>query len=108
MSGIDSDLIRGHIDTIILKVLFEGDKYGIEICKEVEEKSGGTYELKQPTLYSCLKRLENQGLISSYWTDSDIGGKRHYYKLTEEGRVLGNLVFLEFINTDISEELGDE
>jgi len=86
MQGIDSDLIRGHIDTIILKTLFEGDKYGYEICKEVEEKSGGTYELKQPTLYSCLKRLENQGLISSYWTDSDIGGKRHYYKLTDQGK----------------------
>ncbi len=86
MQGIDSDLIRGHIDTIILKTLFEGDKYGYEICKDVEEKSGGTYELKQPTLYSCLKRLEGQGLISSYWTDSDIGGKRHYYKLTELGK----------------------
>jgi len=86
MSGVDSDLIRGHIDTIILKVLSEGDKYGYEICKDVEEKSGGTYELKQPTLYSCLKRLESQGLISSYWEDSDIGGKRHYYKLTEQGK----------------------
>ena len=85
-SGIDSDLIRGHIDTIILKALFEGDKYGYEICKEVEERSGGTYELKQPTLYSCLKRLESQKLISSYWTDSEIGGKRHYYKLTELGK----------------------
>jgi len=86
MSGVDSDLIRGHIDTIILKVLSEGNKYGYEICKDVEEKSGGTYELKQPTLYSCLKRLESQGLISSYWEDSDIGGKRHYYKLTKEGK----------------------
>lgn len=86
MSGVDSDLIRGHIDTIILKVLSEGDKYGYEICKDVEEKSGGTYELKQPTLYSCLKRLEGQGLISSYWEDSDIGGKRHYYKLTDAGK----------------------
>ena len=86
MQGIDSDLIRGHIDTIILKVLSDGDKYGFEICKEVEEKSGGHYELKQPTLYSCLKRLESQKLISSYWEDSDIGGKRHYYKLTELGK----------------------
>lgn len=84
--GIDSDLIRGHIDTIILKILFSGDKYGYEICKEVEERSNGTYELKQPTLYSCLKRLEDKGFISSYWEDSDIGGKRHYYKLTEEGK----------------------
>lgn len=84
--GIDSDLIRGHIDTIILKILFGGDKYGYEICKEVEERSNGTYELKQPTLYSCLKRLEDKGFISSYWEDSDIGGKRHYYKLTDSGR----------------------
>lgn len=84
--GIDSDLIRGHIDTIILKVLFEGDKYGYEICNDVAEKSGGSYEIKQPTLYSCLKRLESQGLISSYWVDSDIGGKRHYYKLTDAGK----------------------
>ena len=86
MSGIDSDLIRGHIDTIILKTLFDGDKYGYEILDEVSKKSDGAYELKQPTLYSCLKRLESQGLISSYWVDSEIGGKRHYYCLTEQGK----------------------
>ncbi len=45
MPGIDSDLIRGHIDTIILNILGEGDKYGYEICKEVEVKSNGAYEL---------------------------------------------------------------
>ena len=86
MAGIDSDLIRGHIDTIILKSLYHGDKYGLEIIQEIEEKSNGSYELKQPTLYSCLKRLEGQGLISSYWEDSEIGGKRHYYKLTDLGK----------------------
>ena len=86
MSNIDSDLIRGNIDTIILKTMLDGDKYGLDIIKEVEARSNGTYALKQPTLYSCLKRLENQELISSYWLDSDIGGKRHYYKLTEKGR----------------------
>ena len=85
MKNIDSDLIRGNIDTIILKTMIDGDKYGLDIIKEVDERSNGTYELKQPTLYSCLKRLENQGLISSYWLDSEIGGRRHYYKLTEAG-----------------------
>ena len=84
--SIDSDLIRGHVDTIILRTLASGDKYGYEIIDEITAKSDGTYELKQPTLYSCLKRLENQGFISSYWLNSDIGGKRHYYKLTEKGR----------------------
>lgn len=86
MPNIDSDLIRGNIDTIILKTMVDGDKYGLDIIKEVESRSNGTYELKQPTLYSCLKRLENQELISSYWLDSDIGGRRHYYKLTDKGR----------------------
>lgn len=86
MQNIDSDLIRGNIDTIILKTMLNEDKYGLDIIKEVSDKSSGTYELKQPTLYSCLKRLENQELISSYWVDSEIGGKRHYYKLTDKGR----------------------
>lgn len=86
MQNIDSDLIRGNIDTIILKTMLNEDKYGLDIIKEVEQRSSGTYELKQPTLYSCLKRLENQELISSYWVNSDIGGKRHYYKLTDKGR----------------------
>ena len=90
MRNIDSDLIRGNIDTIILKTMLEEDKYGLDIIKEVEQRSSGTYELKQPTLYSCLKRLENQELITSYWLDSDIGGRRHYYKLTEKGREFYN------------------
>lgn len=84
--SIDSDVIRGHVDTIILKTLITGDKYGYEIIKEIEQKSKGTYELKQPTLYSCLKRLESQGLISGFTKNSDIGGKRRYYKLTKKGR----------------------
>lgn len=84
---INSDLIRGNINTIILKALFEGDRYGYDIIKEIEEKSHGQYILKQPTLYSCLKRLENQGFIEAYWGEqSSNGGRRKYYKLTDSGR----------------------
>ena len=46
MKNIDSDLIRGNIDTIILKTMLEEDKYGLDIIKEVEQRSNGTYELK--------------------------------------------------------------
>ena len=83
---INSDLIRGNINTIILKALFEGDRYGYDIIKEIEQKSGGQYVLKQPTLYSCLKRLEVQGFIRSYWGAKSIGGRRKYYTLTDMGR----------------------
>jgi len=85
---INSDLIRGNINTIILKALYEGDRYGFDIVKEIEQKSSGQYVLKQPTLYSCLKRLENQGLIRSYWGAKSIGGRRKYYTLTDSGREL--------------------
>ena len=54
---ISSDLIRGHINTIILRSLYDGDKYGYDIINEIEKKSGGLYTLKQPTLYSALKRV---------------------------------------------------
>ena len=81
-----NDFFKGPIPTIILNVLSSGDKYGYEIIKEAEEKSNGKIIIKQPSLYSCLKRLESQKLISSYWMDSDIGGKRHYYRISDMGK----------------------
>ena len=37
---ISSDLIRGHIDTIILHTLIESDKFAQQISDAVEYKSG--------------------------------------------------------------------
>lgn len=88
ISSVNSDLIRGNVTTIILGCLCESDKYGYEIMKEIEDKSNSQYALKQATLYNQLKRLEKQGLVSSYDGNPDDtgGGKRRYYSLTSEGR----------------------
>ena len=88
ISSVNSDLIRGNATTIILGCLLSADKYGYEILKEIEDKSNSQYVLKQATLYNQLKRLEKQGLVSSYDGDPDDtgGGKRRYYTLTKEGR----------------------
>lgn len=85
-SNVNIDLIRGHVDTIILKSLYYEDKYGYEILNEIKEKSKGMYTLKQPTLYSCLKRLEKQGYIRSYKGDTSNGAQRVYYSLQPAGR----------------------
>lgn len=85
-SAISSDLIRGHINTIILRTLWNGDKYGYEIISEIEKKSHGQYSIKQPTLYSALKRLESQGFVKAYWGGSSGGGRRRYFQLTDQGR----------------------
>ena len=88
ISSVNSDLIRGNVTTIILGSLWSQDRYGYDILKEIETRSEGQYKLKQPTLYNQLKRLEKQGLISSYDGDPDDtgGGRRRYYALTAEGR----------------------
>lgn len=76
---------RGSVNNIILETLTTGDKYGYEIIKEVEEKTNGKIKLKQPSLYSSLNRFEDKEFVTSYWEDSEIGGKRHYYSITSKG-----------------------
>lgn len=83
--SIGADLIRGHTDTIILALLREKDSYGYEINKTIAETSGGRYELKEATLYTAFKRLEDAGLISSYWGDQSTGARRKYYTITPLG-----------------------
>lgn len=89
MAGKDaeSDLIRGNIDSIILRVLAAGDNYGYEILKSISLKSKGSYEMKEPSLYTCLKRLEKQGFIKGYWGNETQGARRKYYRITESGRI---------------------
>lgn len=81
----------------ILKSLENGEKYGYEIIELVNKLSYNKLEIKQATLYASLKRLEQKKLINSYWKDSDIGGKRHYYFITDAGRK-----FLSDSNYDFS------
>ncbi len=83
---ISSDLLRGHTDTIILRLLIGGDKYGYEISKLIQANSKGEYELKEATMYSSLKRLEGDGCITSYWGDETQGGRRKYYRITKKGK----------------------
>ena len=84
--SITSDLIRGHTDTIILAQLYLGDSYGYEINKAIQLKTNGRYELKEATLYTAFRRLEEAGYINSYWGDETTGARRRYYKITDVGK----------------------
>jgi len=84
--SITSDLLRGHTDTIILTHLLHRDSYGYEINKSIQEKTANRYELKEATLYSAFRRLEEAGMIASYWGDETTGARRRYYSVTALGR----------------------
>jgi DNA-binding PadR family transcriptional regulator len=83
---LSSDLLRGHTDTIVLRILKRGDAYGFEIYNRILERTGEQYELKETTLYSSYKRLEAEGCITSYWGDETLGARRKYYRITDKGR----------------------
>ncbi|MGG0589747.1 PadR family transcriptional regulator [Priestia megaterium] len=83
---ISREILKGHIDTLILSLLHQRDMYGYELAKIVREKSEEQFELKEGTLYLSLKRLEKNNWISSYWGgEQGPGGRRKYYKVTSLG-----------------------
>ena len=84
--SFSSDLIRGSTETVILAILLDGDNYGYAINRRIFEVSGGRYELKEATLYTAFRRLEDGGYIRSYWGDEQSGARRRYYAVTAEGK----------------------
>ena len=84
--SIAGDLIRGHTEAIILARLLRGDSYGYEINKAILSLSGGKFELKEATLYTAFRRLEENGCITSYWGGGGTGARRRYYTITAAGR----------------------
>ena len=83
---IAADLLRGHTDTIILAQLSHGDSYGYSINRVIQQITEGRYELKEATLYTAFRRLEQSGFITSYWGDENTGARRRYYSVTAAGR----------------------
>ncbi len=90
MAKLTSDLIRGHTDTMVLKLLQERDMYGYELVKEIFQRSNKEYELKEVTLYASLRRLVSEKCVESYWGDETRGGRRKYYSVTKVGVELYN------------------
>lgn len=78
---------KGQLSFLILNCLLERDFYGLDFISEIYKKSNGRIELKKPSVYSNLNRMERQGYVSSYLKNSDLGPNRKYYSITEKGRI---------------------
>lgn len=83
----DSKLLKGTLQTIILKLLSGTDRtYGYEITQQVKQLTEGEFVLTEGALYPALHKLEAEGLLA---TESEIvdGRARKYYSLTAKGKV---------------------
>jgi len=82
---ISSDVLRGHLETIILQLIIEKDRYGYQIASEIKQRSSGSFSMKEATLYAMVQRLERNELITSYIGTKSHGRQRRYYRITTLG-----------------------
>ena len=65
-------------------MLAAGPAHGYAIISALRDRSGGTFDLPEGTVYPALHRLEDAGLLASSWADAD-GRRRRVYGLTDKG-----------------------
>jgi PadR family transcriptional regulator PadR len=80
-----NDLLRGHLDRLLLAVLAEAPGHGYELARRLAARSGGELGVPEGSLYPALHRLEHGGLVGSRW-HRDGGRRRRVYSLTASGR----------------------
>jgi PadR family transcriptional regulator, regulatory protein PadR len=83
---MDSRLLWGTVDMLILDVLSRGPSYGYQIAQTVLAQSKGYFDLKEGSLYPALHRLERGKLLKANWVDTDEGRRRKFYRLTPAGQ----------------------
>jgi transcriptional regulator len=83
--SIDTAVIRGTLDLLILRVLTLEPMHGWGISERIQSLSREALRAQQGSLYASLHRLTREGWIRSYWQDTDSGRRARYYALTRAG-----------------------
>jgi PadR family transcriptional regulator PadR len=80
------ELLQGTLDMLILKAASLGPLHGYGVLVRIQQISKERLEIQQGSLYPALYRLEQRGLITSEWGESENRRKAKYYRLTAAGR----------------------
>ncbi len=81
---MDRERLKGNLDLLLLSVLSSGPAHGYAIISALRDRSGGTFDLPEGTIYPALHRLEDAGLLTSTWSQVE-GRRRRVYGLTDRG-----------------------
>jgi len=82
---MEGEMLKGHLDMIVLAALVSGPAHGYAVIEEIRRKSGRAFDLPEGTIYPALHRLEQAGLLHSRWVTADSGRRRRVYALTRSG-----------------------
>jgi len=79
-------MLQGTLDMLILRTVFLGPAHGHTIAHAIEHTSDEVLEVEHGSLYPALHRLEDRGLIASFWGTSENNRKAKYYRITPAGK----------------------
>jgi transcriptional regulator len=80
------DMLLGTLDLLVLRTLLFGAAHGHAIAHAIEASSEDILQVEHGSLYPALHRLEDQGMIVSFWGTSENNRKAKYYRLSPAGR----------------------
>jgi transcriptional regulator len=83
---METQIIQGTLDLMILKVLDAGPLHGWGVAQRIEALSAEVLSVQQGSLYPALRRLERGGWIRARWGRSLNNRRARFYRLTRAGR----------------------
>ena len=83
---MDRELKRGTLEMIVLNLLAGRPMYGFEIISAMRDRSNGSFEMKEGTLYPVLYRMEEDARVESRWEAEGRAVPRKYYHITARGK----------------------
>lgn len=92
---VTTNFKRGTTEMLLLALLKKQDCYAYQLSKELEEASGGLFDIQGPSLYTALYRMEKRGFVS---TETQMIGRRPrvYYHLLPQGEVFLQKLLREY------------
>ena len=85
-SPMQSEMLPGTLDLLVLRVLALGPAHGHTIAHAIERGSEDILQIEHGSLYPALRRLEERGWVASFWGTSENNRRAKYYRLTPVGR----------------------
>ena len=86
MSPLNTELLQGTLDLLILKTVALGPQHGYGISLRIQQISKDALQVRQGSLYPALHRLEHRGWIAAEWGESENNRRAKFYRLTAAGR----------------------
>jgi transcriptional regulator len=86
MAADTGDLLQGTLAILILKALLNGPSHGYCVARWVESTTDDVLRIEEGSLYPALRRLEDNGWVTSEWGLSENNRRARFYTITRTGR----------------------